>query len=132
MKAYIGNLPYAMQETDLQELVSVCGEYESVEIIRDKISGRSKGFGFVTMKDKEGMEALIGSLNNKEIGNRIISACPAFEDIKDKIKFYENEKCPSCGNTKDVLCGYGEVKICRYCASMYIKAFNKRFKASLS
>ena len=49
MKIYVGNLSYDITEKDLEEAFEAFGQVASVEIIKDKFSGRSKGFGFVEM-----------------------------------------------------------------------------------
>jgi len=62
-KMYVGNLPFSSTEEDVQDLFSKYGEVESVKIIYDKETGRSRGFGFVEMSEenaKEAMETLNG------------------------------------------------------------------------
>ena len=69
---YIGNLPYSMDNNQLKDLFSEAGTVESANIITDKFSGRSKGFGFVEMSsDDEGKKA-IELFNEKEIDGRNI------------------------------------------------------------
>lgn len=62
MKIYVGNLNYRTTEDELNQLFSDFGDVKSVQIIKDKMSGRSKGFGFIEMEDdaeaKEAIEAL--------------------------------------------------------------------------
>lgn len=63
-KMYVGNLPFSSTEDDVQDLFSQYGEVESVKIIYDKETGRSRGFGFVEMGEdnaKEAMESLNGN-----------------------------------------------------------------------
>jgi RNA recognition motif-containing protein len=70
MNIYVGNLDFKVDEKDLKELFSEFGQVDSVKIITDKYSGRSKGFGFVTMDDNtEGKEA-IDALNGKNVKDR--------------------------------------------------------------
>ena len=70
MNIYVGNLNYKVDENSLKEAFSEFGTVESVKIIQDKISGRSKGFGFVEMpEDSEGQKA-IESLNESEFMER--------------------------------------------------------------
>lgn len=70
MNIYVGNLDFKVEENDLKELFSEFGQVESVNIITDKYSGRSKGFGFVAMEDNtEGKEA-IDALNGKTVKHR--------------------------------------------------------------
>jgi RNA recognition motif-containing protein len=69
---YIGNLPYSMDNNQLKDLFSEAGAVESANIITDKFSGRSKGFGFVEMSsDDEGKKA-IELFNEKEVDGRNI------------------------------------------------------------
>jgi RNA recognition motif-containing protein len=70
MNIYVGNLDFKVTEQDLNELFSEFGGVESARIITDKYSGRSKGFGFVTMEDKAEAQEAIDSLNGKNIKNR--------------------------------------------------------------
>lgn len=59
MNIYVGNLPYDFTEQELEEMFNQFGDVESVKIITDKVSGRSKGFGFVEMAEKsEGKDAI--------------------------------------------------------------------------
>ena len=72
MNIFVGSLPFSIKETELKELFEEYGEVVSAKIITDKISGRSKGFGFIEMtNDNEGQEA-IKNLNGYEIGGRKI------------------------------------------------------------
>ncbi|MEI8033532.1 MAG: RNA-binding protein [Chlorobiaceae bacterium] len=72
MNIYIGNLPYTVSEDDLREAFSQFGQVDTANIITDKFSGRSKGFGFVDMpNDSEGREA-IESMNDKDLKGRTI------------------------------------------------------------
>ena len=64
MNIYVGNLNYEVTEEDLRELFASFGEIASVNIIKDKYSGKSKGFGFVEMGDDQAGEAAIEGLNN--------------------------------------------------------------------
>ena len=73
MNIYVGNLPYSVGEEDLQGIFSEFGEIESVKIITDKYSGRSKGFGFVVMENDDEAKAAIENLNGKSVDNREIT-----------------------------------------------------------
>ncbi|MDX2414479.1 MAG: RNA-binding protein [Bacteroidales bacterium] len=73
MNIYVGNLPYSVGEDDLQGIFGEFGEIESVKIITDKYSGRSKGFGFVVMDNDEEAKAAIENLNGKTVDNREIT-----------------------------------------------------------
>ena len=70
MNIYVGNLPYSVTEQDLRELFESFGEVSSVNVIIDKFSKRSKGFGFVEMPSQdESMEA-IDKLNDQDFQGR--------------------------------------------------------------
>ena len=69
-KLYVGNLGYNISSSDLQKLFSSYGTVESAEVIADRETGRSKGFGFVEMSsDQEAQEAIRG-LNGQDHGGR--------------------------------------------------------------
>ncbi len=72
MQLYVGNLSYNTTEEELKELFSQCGTPESVRILTDGGSGRSKGFGFVEFKDEGEARAAIATLNGKDFGGRAI------------------------------------------------------------
>ncbi len=69
MRVYVGNLPFKVTEQELSHLFSEIGEVESVTIITDKMTGRSKGFGFVEMSDENGANA-VSKLNGYEMDGR--------------------------------------------------------------
>lgn len=71
-KLYVGNLPYSTNEETLKELFAQAGEVISATIITDKMTGRSKGFGFVELED-EPAEKAIEMFNGKEIDGRAIT-----------------------------------------------------------
>lgn len=70
MNIYIGNLPYNISEDELRELFAAHGEVSSANIITDRESGRSKGFGFVEMPDKAQGETAINALNETNVQGR--------------------------------------------------------------
>lgn len=72
MNIYVGNLPYNVVEEDLKEIFEEYGEVASVKIISDKLTGRSKGFGFVEMDNDQEANKAIEELNNAELGGRNI------------------------------------------------------------
>ena len=72
MKLYVGNIPHAYQEKDLEEVFSEFGTVVSAKVIIDRVTGRSKGFGFVEMGSKEEGEKAVEELNGKEVGGRAI------------------------------------------------------------
>ena len=73
VKLYVGNLPYSTSEDELRELFAQAGEVVSVAVIRDRDSGRSKGFGFVEMGTEQEAQAAITALNGKEVGGRTLT-----------------------------------------------------------
>lgn len=70
MKIYVGNLPFSVDDAKLKELFASYGEIEEATVIKDKYSGRSKGFGFVTFKDDAAAQKAISEMNNKEVEGR--------------------------------------------------------------
>lgn len=70
MNIYVGNLNYKVNETDLQEVFEDYGAVTSAKIIMDKYSGRSKGFGFVTMEDQDAANKAIEELNGATYEDR--------------------------------------------------------------
>ncbi len=73
MKIYVGNMSYEVQEDDLRQAFGEFGQVDSVTIIIDKYSGRSKGFGFVEMSSKEAGQAAIEGLNGKDLKGRALN-----------------------------------------------------------
>jgi cold-inducible RNA-binding protein len=71
-KIYVGNLNYDTQESDLRALFSAHGAVQSVSIITDRDTGRSKGFGFVEMAEGPATQAAITALNGKELDGRTL------------------------------------------------------------
>ena len=71
-KLYVGNLAYSVTDQHLRDLFSQSGSVESVAVISDKISGQSKGFGFVEMADGEGAAQAIKSLDGTDFMGRTI------------------------------------------------------------
>jgi len=77
MKLYVGNLSYSTGENDLRELFAAYGAVESVAVITDRDSGRSKGFGFVEFANDAEAQAAIAGLNGKEVSGRALTVSPA-------------------------------------------------------
>jgi RNA recognition motif-containing protein len=71
-KLYVGNLPFGVSEEDLKKLFSEAGEVQSVKIIVDQYSGRSRGFGFVEMTSKADADKAISLLNGKVLTDRTL------------------------------------------------------------
>ncbi|MEE8286447.1 MAG: RNA-binding protein [Gammaproteobacteria bacterium] len=72
MNIYVGNLPYNLTEDDLKAAFSEFGEVSSANIIMDKMSGQSKGFGFVEMPDDSEADQAIKALNESALNGRNI------------------------------------------------------------
>ncbi len=73
MNIFVGGLPYSVDDIELREAFEVYGEVSSASVIKDKESGRSRGFGFVEMPvDAEALEA-IEQLNGSEMGGRSLT-----------------------------------------------------------
>ena len=70
MDIYVGNLPWSASDQEIADAFSQHGTVEKATIINDRDSGRSKGFGFVTMNDNDEANAAIEALNGYELGGR--------------------------------------------------------------
>ena len=71
MKLYVGNLPYAVDDTRLRELFGAFGAPLSTTVVVDRATGRSKGYGFVEMSDGDALKAIAG-LNRTQLDGRTI------------------------------------------------------------
>ena len=91
-KIYVGNLSYSTTEETLRNQFSQFGEVETVTIIMDKITNRSKGFGFVEMTDDEAARDAISTLNQKDIDGRRVRVNEA-EERKPRPRFNDREEC---------------------------------------
>ncbi len=69
-KLYVGNLDFETTESDIRTLFSQAGTVESVDLIRDRESGRSRGFGFVVMASQSELEKAIQMFNSYQLGQR--------------------------------------------------------------
>jgi RNA recognition motif-containing protein len=72
MNIFVGSLPFSIDEADLRDSFGVYGTVNSVKIITDKFTGRSKGFGFVEMENDEEAEKAINELNGASVDGRAI------------------------------------------------------------
>ena len=70
MNIYVGNLSWTMTDDDLSNLFTQYGSVTSAKILKDKMNGRSKGFGFVEMEDDEAARTAISNLNETEVQGR--------------------------------------------------------------
>ena len=72
-KLYVGNLPYDTADKDLENLFTEHGTVQSAQVIMDRDTGRSKGFGFVEMNTGEEAQAAIKAVNGKDINGRSLT-----------------------------------------------------------
>ena len=72
-KIYVGNLPFTTGDGDLQSLFSQAGAVKSAQVIKDRASGRSKGFGFVEMSSQEEAEKAISMFHGKDFSGRALT-----------------------------------------------------------
>lgn len=73
MKLYVGNLSYNTTEDELRDLFAAYGQPDSVKIITDRDSGRSKGFGFVEFANDQEAKTAMSALNGKDVGGRALT-----------------------------------------------------------
>lgn len=73
MNIYVGNLSFDETDDTLEEAFAAHGDVESARVITDRYSGRSRGFGFVEMPNKEEAEAAIAALNGTDLGGRTLT-----------------------------------------------------------
>ena len=78
-KIYVGNLPWSTTSSDLEAMFSPHGAVRSAEVISDRETGRSRGFGFVEMQTDEGLQAAIAALNGHEMNGRPLTVNEARE-----------------------------------------------------
>src|SRR6267142_6124718 len=73
-RLFIGNIPHASSEAQLQQWVESCGfRVESVQIIYDRTTGRSRGFGFVSLGEEGKIQAAINTLNGQRMEGRVLT-----------------------------------------------------------
>src|SRR3954462_12900749 len=72
-KLYVGNLSFNTTEADLKDAFGAAGKVESVELIQDKFSGKSRGFGFVTMASDQDAQNAISQFHGKELDGRALT-----------------------------------------------------------
>ena len=72
-KLYVGNLSYSLGDSELQQIFQAHGSVQSAQVIMDRDTGRSKGFGFVEMGSDQEAQAAISALNGKEIEGRALT-----------------------------------------------------------
>jgi len=72
-KLYVGNLTFDTTENDLQDLFTQHGTVIEVNLVQDRVTGRARGFGFVTMETKEGADGAIQTLNGTDFKGRALT-----------------------------------------------------------
>ena len=72
-KLYVGNLPFTISDSDLESLFAPAGTVKSAQVIKDRASGRSKGFGFVEMSSPEEAEGAITMFHGKDFNGRALT-----------------------------------------------------------
>ena len=72
-KLYVGNLSYNTSDSDLQRMFGAFGTVQSAQVVSDRDTGRSKGFGFVEMGNDQEAQAAISGLNGKEVDGRALT-----------------------------------------------------------
>ncbi len=72
-KIYVGNLAYGVTDSDLEQMFAAHGTVQSAQVIMDRDTGRSKGFGFVEMGSDQEAQAAIAALNGKEVDGRALT-----------------------------------------------------------
>jgi RNA recognition motif-containing protein len=82
-KLYVGNISYTTSEEELRDLFSTYGEVSSVNIVLDRITGKSRGFGFVEMSQQEQAEEAIKGLHDQDFGGRKLTVDFARERRND-------------------------------------------------
>jgi cold-inducible RNA-binding protein len=73
MKLFVGNLSFETTENDLQDLFEQHGQVGEVALMMDRMTGKSRGFAFITMNDKAQGEAAVNALNGKEFAGRALT-----------------------------------------------------------
>ncbi len=72
-KLYVGNLPYGVTDSDLQNMFAQHGSVQSAQVIMDRDTGRSKGFGFVEMDNANEAQTAIDTLNGQQVDGRALT-----------------------------------------------------------
>ncbi|CAN5566827.1 RNA-binding protein [soil metagenome] len=74
MNIYVGNLPYSMGDAELRQSFEEFGAVSNASVVKDKFTGRSRGFGFVEMPDTDAANNAIESMNGRNLGGRPLVA----------------------------------------------------------
>ncbi len=92
MNIYVSNISWGTQSESLQDLFAQFGEVTSANIIMDRETGRSRGFGFVEMPDDSEGEAAIEALNDKEFEGKVLRVSVARERVQREDRGYNRRR----------------------------------------
>lgn len=101
MKLYVGNLSYRASEDEIRQAFQGFGAVGDVTIIKDRETGRSKGFAFVDMNSQEAGEAAIAAMNGKDFGGRNITVNEARPKTEGSTRSYNSAPRRSFGNDRE-------------------------------
>jgi RNA recognition motif-containing protein len=105
MNIFVGSLPWSIEEADLRESFEAYGAVDSVKIITDKFTGRSKGFGFVEMANDSEAEKAIEELNGATVEGRTIVVNKSEPKPEGERRSFNNNRPSGGGNSRG---GYGD------------------------
>lgn len=91
MNLYVGNLNFRLSEDELRQIFEEYGEVTSVKIITDKYSGRSKGFGFVDMVERDDAATAMENLNGSEVQGRALKVNEATQNKKPQRRDFRRD-----------------------------------------
>jgi RNA recognition motif-containing protein len=97
MNIFVGSLPFSIEEADLRESFEAYGTVDSVKIITDKFTGRSKGFGFVEMSSDEEAQKAIDELNGATVDGRTIVVNKSEPKPEGERRTYNNDRSSGGG-----------------------------------
>jgi RNA recognition motif-containing protein len=97
MNIFVGSLPFSIEEADLRESFEAYGTVDSVKIITDKFTGRSKGFGFVEMSNDEEAQKAIDELNGATVDGRTIVVNKSEPKPEGERRTYNNDRSSGGG-----------------------------------
>ena len=98
-KLFVGNLSFNTTENDLQDLFAAHGPVTGVDLIMDKMSGRPRGFAFVTMETKEGADAAIQALHGKNVDGRDLTVNEA-RPREERPRVFGGDRGPRRGQSQ--------------------------------
>ncbi|MNK14931.1 RNA recognition motif [compost metagenome] len=101
MNIFVGSLPFSIEEADLRESFEAYGAVESVKIITDKFTGRSKGFGFVEMPNDDEAQKAIDELNGATVQGRAIVVNKSEPRPEGERRTFNNNRSGGGGFNRD-------------------------------